>query len=91
MLGICVDLKGVNKMVFLELLELVVALLFLLFIITQIAIPMWQNKPLWPIFRKKAKALELQLSELRGEVDEARFEKEIQRERDRAERSRGDR
>ena len=76
-------------MILLEILEWILGLLLFLFIFTQILVPMWRNTPYCPIFRKKARALEAQLGEAKGKVEEAEFKGNIKRERHRAERLRG--
>jgi len=44
-------------MVLLELLEWVFLLLFVLFMVTQVVLPMWRETPYFPFFRRQARVL----------------------------------
>lgn len=60
-------------MIFLEFMEVVIAVLILIFFITQILIPLAKGTPYFPAFRKRKK-LEEDLAEAREEVDKAELE-----------------
>lgn len=55
-------------------LEVASVLLLILFVVTQVIWPMYRNRPLFPIFRKRA-VLERDLAQ----AHEARDEKELER------------
>lgn len=59
-------------------LEAAAALLFILFVVTQIFWPMYRNRPLFPLFRKRA-TLERDLAEAREKRDEADLKRTIER------------
>jgi hypothetical protein len=46
-------------MVLLELLEWVFLLLFVLFMVTQVVLPMWRETPYFPFFRRQARVLRI--------------------------------
>ena len=46
-------------MILLELLEWVFLLVFVLFIATQVLLPLWQDAPYFPFFRRQARALRI--------------------------------
>lgn len=60
-----------------EMTELVGTILFLLFIVFQVGLPLWNNKPLFPMFRKNRRKLAADLRSARGDVDDQTLEKEL--------------
>ena len=46
-------------MVLLELLEWVFLLLFVLFMVTQVVLPLWRETPYFPFFRRQARVLRI--------------------------------
>lgn len=62
-------------MVFLEITEIIVAVLLFATFVTQIIIPIWTNTVLFPAFRSKRKDLERQLAEAKEKI--AMAEEEI--------------
>lgn len=75
-------------MVFLEMLELMVAGLVVFFVITQILIPLGRKTPYFPFFRSKMRKLETDLGQAKEGVEAARLEQETRRERAKAKRIR---
>jgi len=65
---------------FLRFAELIAALILLLTFVTQVLIPAWQGRALFPIFRRQAR-LERTLARLRQQELEADLEDEIERHR----------
>jgi hypothetical protein len=63
-------------MVFLEIAEIILAVLLFATFITQIIIPIWTNTVIFPAFRKKRKELERQLAEAKEKI--AMAEEELQ-------------
>ena len=66
-------------MVFLELLEALVALLIILVFVTQIFIPLWIGGKLFPFCRKKLKRLDKEMAEAKEEIDVAQTERKVKR------------
>ncbi len=62
-------------MVFLTLLELVFSAVFLLFILTQVVIPLWKGTKFFPFFRTKS--LEGDLLDAKEQMEEVRLEKNV--------------
>ena len=54
--------------------EIVIAILFLLFVITQILIPLAKGTPYFPAFRKSTEKLEQELEEAKEDVEKAKLE-----------------
>lgn len=71
-------------MIFVTLLELLVAVSLLYFGGTQVVLPLWRNTPLFPIFRRERR-LQHELVEATENVVEAELEKEIVETTERAE------
>jgi len=67
--------------------EAVVVLLALLFVVTQILIPVFREKTLFPLFSKQAK-LESELIEIEGENEVVELERIIKQEREALEKKR---
>lgn len=63
-------------MVFLVFIEIVVVLLLLIVGITQVVIPLWNNRPLFPAFRDPGK-VEYELGEVEEELHSLELEKEV--------------
>lgn len=63
-----------------ELFEWVALILFLVVVVTQLAIPMYRGTPLFPVFRRE-RELETELERARQTSVESRLEKRIARER----------
>lgn len=70
-------------MIFLRLLEYAVVILFIIFAVTQILIPLLRGKPIFPLFRKKEEIKE-QLIVAKDETETAKLEKELEKEREKA-------
>ncbi len=68
-------------MKFAELSEFVGVILFLLFVIFQVGLPLWRNTPLFPMFRKNRRKLASDLRSTRGAVDDQQLERELNRTR----------
>ena len=66
-------------MVFLELLEGLVALLIILIFVTQIFIPLWIGGKLFPFCRKKLKRLDEEVAEAKEEIVVAQTERKVKR------------
>lgn len=64
-------------MIFLEFAQLIVAILFFLFMLTQIVIPICINRSMFPMFRKEKKVLLDKLKEVKEELDNVEIEKEV--------------
>jgi hypothetical protein len=56
-------------MVFLDLLEITLALLIFVFFLFQVVIPIWSNTVLFPTFRTKARELEKEIRKARFNVE----------------------
>jgi len=67
--------------------EVVTVLLALLFVVTQILIPVWRRKTLFPFFSKQAQ-LESELVHLHGENEVVDLERIIKEEREALEKKR---
>ncbi|MGC9605264.1 MAG: hypothetical protein ABSF56_00690 [Minisyncoccia bacterium] len=52
-------------------------ILFLTFLFFQIAVPLWTNKPLFPMFRGNRRKLKAALRDARGTLDEQRIAREL--------------
>ncbi len=63
-------------MVFLAFVELVIILLLCIIGITQVVIPLWNNKPIFPAFRGPGK-VEHELGEVQEELDALKIEEEV--------------
>lgn len=63
-------------MVFLAFIEIVVVLLLLIVGITQVVIPLWNSRPLFPAFRDPGK-VEHELGEVEEELHSLELEKEV--------------
>ena len=61
-------------MILLEIVELSIIVLILTGMITQVAIPIWNDTLLFPIFRSKSKALEHLRAEAIEEIEQATIE-----------------
>ena len=75
-------------MVFLELAEYVVAIIFLIFVVTQILVPLGRGLPYFPAFRKSTKKLEEDLEGAKEEVKKAEIEAMLEEEKTKAEKIR---
>lgn len=75
-------------MVFLEWLEMVFGVLFLLFVISQILVPLARGLPYFPAFRKSTEKLEEDLEEAKEEVEKAKLESMLAEEKAKAEKIR---
>lgn len=64
-------------MVFLELIEAVFVALLIVLSITQIIIPLWENRLLFPAFRMPAK-VQHKLADVEEELESLRTEEQIQ-------------
>ena len=64
-------------MIFVEVLEVLVAVLFIWFCIAQIFLPLSRGTPVCPLFRKEAE-LEKNLEKVRQEVVEKKIQEEIE-------------
>lgn len=73
-------------MVFLIMLEFVVAGLIVLSVVTQILIPLGRKTPYFPFFRSKMRKLETELGQAKEDVEAAILEQEIKCEQDKAKR-----
>jgi hypothetical protein len=71
--------------IFLEWLEVIVAGLFLYFVITQILIPLSKGLPYFPAFRKSTEKLEEDLEKAKEEVEKAKLEVMLKEEEEKAE------
>lgn len=61
---------------FLRVMELLLVVLVILFVASQVLMPLWQAKPLFPFFRKKVE-LEMELKEVEEEKEVADLEARI--------------
>lgn len=68
----------------LEFLEFVVTILIILFVIFQIVIPGYRGLLLFPMFRKKKRRLQEQLSKARDDVENAQLAKDKKEEVEKA-------
>ena len=68
--------------------EIVVAILFLLFVITQVLIPLAKGTPYFPAFRKSTKQLEEELEDAKEDVQKAKLETMVVEEKEKAEKIR---
>lgn len=75
-------------MVFLEMLEFVVAGLAVLFVVTQILIPLGCKTPYFSFFRSKMRKIEMELGQAKEDVEAAKLEQETKHELDKAKRIR---
>lgn len=75
-------------MVFLEWLQVIFGALFLLFVITQILVPLARGLPYFPAFRKSTEKLEEDLEEAKEEVEKAKLESMLAEEKAKAEKIR---
>ena len=75
-------------MVFLEWLEIIFGVLFLLFVISQILVPLARGLPYFPAFRKSTEKLEEDLEEAKEEVEKAKLESMLAEEKTKAEKIR---
>jgi len=73
---------------FLRWLEYLVFVLIALVFATQIFVPMWQGKRLFPIFRSRQRQLERKLAAAREEATEATLDRQLGEERERLNRLR---
>jgi len=74
--------------VFLEWLQVIFGALFLLFVITQILVPLARGLPYFPAFRKSTEKLEEDLEEAKEEVEKAKLESMLAEEKAKAEKIR---
>jgi argininosuccinate lyase len=74
--------------VFLEWLEAIFGVLFLLFVITQVLIPLARGLPFFPAFRKSTEKLEEDLEQAKEEVEKAKLESMLAEEKLKAEKIR---
>lgn len=64
-------------MIFLEFVELIIAILFYAFVLTQIVIPLFAGRPIFPLFDKKHREVDQELAEVKEEYDLAKKKQEI--------------
>jgi hypothetical protein len=64
-------------MIFLEFVELTIAVLFAVFVLTQVVIPLFAGRPIFPLFNKKQREVDQELAEVKEEYDLAKKKKEI--------------
>ncbi len=62
-------------MVFLSLVEWVFSAVFILFILTQVVVPLWKGTKFFPFFRTKS--LEGELLDAKEQMEEVRLEKDV--------------
>ena len=55
-------------MVFLELAELIVAILIFVLFVTQVIIPIWKGENLFPLFRKKIAKVEKEMAQVKEDI-----------------------
>jgi uncharacterized membrane-anchored protein YhcB (DUF1043 family) len=60
-----------------RLFELALSALALLVIVTQVLFPLIDRKPLFPVFRKKKKAIERELEEVNQQLEEKKLQQEL--------------
>ena len=75
-------------MVFLQWLEVIFGFLFLIFVISQILVPLARGLPYFPAFRKSTEKLEEDLEEAKEEVEKAKLESMLAEEKAKAEKIR---
>ncbi|MBI4779562.1 hypothetical protein HY797_03885 [Candidatus Falkowbacteria bacterium] len=59
-----------------------VAIIFAIFFLTQVLVPMWKGIPYCPMFRKKRRELESELSEVKEEKEVAAIEEMVAQEKE---------
>jgi hypothetical protein len=64
-------------MIFLEFVELIIAVLFAVFVLTQVVIPLVTGRPIFPLFNKKHRGVDQELAEVKEEYDLAKKKQEI--------------
>lgn len=65
-------------MVFLEVAELILSVLFFILFVTQVIIPIWQGEKLCPYFRRKRVAIDREMAKLKEEQEVAELEKQLE-------------
>ncbi|MCL4403761.1 hypothetical protein M1432_00170 [Patescibacteria group bacterium] len=73
-------------MFLLRIIEFGVGAIFLIYLLTQILIPLWQGTPLFPSLREKSSKLQKDLVDARGDVEDAKLGKEVAKTQAQAER-----
>jgi hypothetical protein len=79
-LKLLTPIKNILKesiMEFIRLLEAVVICLFIISMITQVIVPLWHNRPTWPIFRATRRDLEKAIVEINELEDEQQLAKTV--------------
>ncbi|MEK7602226.1 MAG: hypothetical protein AAB472_01965 [Patescibacteria group bacterium] len=72
--------SGKETPMFIRYLEVLLAVLVIVIVISQVIAPLWRNQPIFPFFGRKRK-LERELTQVHGEQAEQALEKVIKSER----------